>query len=191
MRGARRGWGKGASPRGAPQPRRPGGGVVPQWVKVVTDLCRPVAAWSKRRRICRTELKANPLCRHQRRLQRGAAQPGVGHSAAAGAGSLLPAPASADLRGGQYPHRVPERAAPGDASASPRLARLALGARTRTRAHIHTHTHPHTCGKQGRAARSLNISVRARSSPGRLSALPVALRASCQPPDLLDSSLLA
>lgn len=139
---ARRGWGKGASPRGAPQPRRPGGGVVPQWVKEVTDLCRPVAAWSKRRRICRTELEATPLCRHQRRLQRGATQPGVGHSAAAGAGSSLPAPASADLRGGQYPHRVPERAAPGRICLP--AARQARPRRAYTHARAHPHAHSST-----------------------------------------------
>ncbi|MEJ1270533.1 transforming growth factor beta 2 [Cricetulus griseus] len=77
-------------------------------VKKVAGFCRPVAAWSQRSRICRTELEASPLCRHQRRLQRGATRPGVGHSAATGAGSSLPAPTSEELRGGQYPHRVPE-----------------------------------------------------------------------------------
>lgn len=108
-------------------------------------------------------------------------------------GSWLPAQALADLRGGQCPtesrrvSRSGRICLPAARQARPRRAHT----HARTRAHIHTHTHPHTCGRQGPAARSLNISVRARRSPGRRSALPAALRASCQPPDLLASSLLA
>lgn len=175
---------EGRESRDTPQPPRPGGGVVPQRAKEVADLCSPRG---------RLEQQKEDL------QDRAGGRPSLQAAAAAATWSVpagcrpqrgrqerdrrrLPRASLGGSPGRTVPHQASERGSapgriclPAARRARPRRAHT----HARTRAPIHTHTHPHTCGRQGRAAGSLNISVRARRSPGRRSALPAALRTSC------------